>query len=170
MAPVLEYDIFPYSESTRRMLTLRYAVEASYADYYEQTIYFEEEEGLLSESVTASLDFKQPWGSSNIFMEAGHYFHDLDLHHANIGGAINVRLARGFSVTFFGSLGRVKDRISVAAGTASVEDVLLRRRLFETDYQYSSYVSFSYTFGSIFNNIVNPRIGGSSGGGMIIMG
>jgi hypothetical protein len=164
LAPVLEYNFFPYSESTRRMLTLQYALEMGYADYYEPTIYFKDEESLLSESLTASLDLKQPWGSSSLFMEAGHYFHDIDLHHAQIGGSINVRLARGFAVRFFGSLGRVKDRVSVAGAYASVEDVLLRRRLFETDYEYYSYVSFSYSFGSIFNNIVNPRIGGSSGG------
>lgn len=169
VAPVLEYDFFPYSESTRRMLTLQYALEGGYSDYYESTIYFKNEETLLSESLMASLNLKQPWGSSNLFMEAAHYFHDVDLHHAEVGGSINVRLARGFSVSFFGSLGRVKDRISVAGGAASVEDVLLRRRLFETDYTYYSYISFSYSFGSIFNNIVNPRIGGSSGG-IIIMG
>ena len=168
MAPVLEYNFFPYSESTRRMLTFQYSVEGSYADYYEQSIYFEDEEALWSESIAASLDLKQPWGSSSIFMEAGHYLHDIDLHHAEIGGSMNIRLARGFSVSLFGSLGRVQDRISVAAGDASVEDVLLRRRLFETDYEYYSYISFNYTFGSIFNNIVNPRIGGSSGG-IVIM-
>ena len=76
---------------------------------------------------------------------------------------------RSYYVSFFGSLGTVKDRISVAAGDASVEDVLLRRRLFETDYEYMSYISFNYTFGSIFNNIVNPRIGGGGGGGIMIM-
>ncbi|MGW8266983.1 MAG: hypothetical protein ACWGSQ_11475 [Longimicrobiales bacterium] len=168
LAPVLEYNVFPYAESTRRMLTLQYALEGSYADYYEQSIYFEEEETLLAQSLAASLDLTQPWGSSNIFMEAGHYLHDIDLHHASIGGSINVRLARGFSVNVFGSLGTVKDRISVAGGDASVEDVLLRRRLFETEYEYFTYISFNYTFGSIFNNIVNPRIG-RGGGGMIIM-
>ena len=169
MAPVLEYNVFPYSESTRRMLTLQYSVEGAYSDYYEESIYFKEEEALLSHSLAAALDLKQPWGSSSVFMEAGHYFHDIDLHHAEVGGSINVRLARGFSVSLFGSVGRVKDRISVAGGDASVEDVLLRRRLFETDYEYFTYISFNYSFGSIFNNIVNPRIGGGGGGGMVIM-
>jgi hypothetical protein len=116
------------------------------------------------------LSLKQPWGSSTVFMDAGHYFQDLDLHHATIGGSVSLRLARGFSVSVFGSAGRVKDRISVAAGEADVEEVLLFRRLFETDYEYSTYVSFNYTFGSIFNNIVNPRIGGSGGGGIMIIG
>ena len=169
LAPVVEYNVFPYDESTRRMLTLQYSVEGSHADYYEQSIYFQNQEALLSESIAASLDLKQAWGSSRVFMEAGHYFRDIDLHHAEVGGSVNVRLARGFSVSLFGSLGRVHDRVSVAAGDASVEDVLLRRRLFETDYEYYSYISFSYTFGSIFNNIVNPRMGGSSGG-MVIIG
>ena len=168
LAPVLEYNVFPYDESTRRMLTLQYSLQGSHADYYEQSVYFEDQEALLSQSFGASLDLTQPWGSSNVFLEAGHYLRDIDFHHAEIGGSISLRLARGFSVSLFGSLARVHDRISVAAGDASVEDVLLRRRLFETDYDYYSYITFSYTFGSIFNNIVNPRIGGSSGGIVII--
>jgi len=28
---------------------------------------------------------------------------------------------------------------------------------------------FSYTFGSIYNNVVNPRFGNSRGGGMMII-
>jgi len=44
-----------------------------------------------------------------------------------------------------------------------MEDVLLRRYALETNYNYWTSIGFSYSFGSIFNNIVNPRFGGSSG-------
>jgi hypothetical protein len=69
-----------------------------------------------------------------------------------------------------GSVSRIQDRINVALDPASVEDVLLQRKQLQTNYSYFTHVGLNYTFGSIFNNVVNPRIGGSSGGGMIIIG
>ena len=36
-------------------------------------------------------------------------------------------------------------------------DVLLRRRALLTGFQYFTHFGVSYTFGSIYNNVVNPR-------------
>jgi len=40
---------------------------------------------------------------------------------------------------------------------ASLEEILLRRRELETSYYYYFSIGLSYTFGSIYNNVVNPR-------------
>lgn len=163
-APVLEYNIFPYGESTRRLFTFQYALEGSYFDYEEETVFFKDTEGLLGHSISGALSLTQPWGSAGIFSEVGHYLRDVDQHHASIGGSLSIRLARGFSFSIHGSVERIQDRISVPLATASVEDVLLRRRQLQTDYSYYTFLSFNYTFGSVFNNVVNPRFGGGSGG------
>lgn len=42
--------------------------------------------------------------------------------------------------------------------------MLRRRQALATDYEYELSIGISYTFGSIFNNIVNPRFGGRRGG------
>ncbi len=47
--------------------------------------------------------------------------------------------------------------------------MLLRIRQLETNYRYFGSVGLRYTFGSIYNNVVNPRFGGTSGGGFIFM-
>ena len=47
----------------------------------------------------------------------------------------------------------------------NVQEILVRRRQLETSYNFFAGVGLSYTFGSIFNNIVNPRFGSSGGGG-----
>jgi len=56
----------------------------------------------------------------------------------------------------------VHDQLSLVKGGATTEEILLHRKELETQYRY--YVSFglTYTFGSIYNNVVNPRF--SSGG------
>ena len=46
---------------------------------------------------------------------------------------------------------------------ATTEEVLLRQRQLATGYQYFVNFGVSYSFGSILNNIVNPRFGGGGG-------
>lgn len=43
-------------------------------------------------------------------------------------------------------------------GDASDEEVLLQRRALETGYRYGTSIGLRYTFGSIYNNIMNPRL------------
>jgi hypothetical protein len=45
---------------------------------------------------------------------------------------------------------------------ASYEDILLMRKQLATSFEYYFYVGLSYTFGSIYSNVVNPRFGTES--------
>ena len=169
LAPTLEYSFFPYQEATRRSLTLQYGVEGAYHDYQDRTIYFKDRETVFSQSLSVSLGFTRPWGNAFAMMEGGHLLNDIDKHHVSLFGGLSLRLGRGLSLTLSANGSRVKDLITVAAGADdSVEEILLARRQFQTDYTYSTSIGLSYSFGSIFNNIVNPRFGSSGGGGMVI--
>lgn len=170
LRPVLEYSVYPYSESTRRSLTLQYNLEWGHYDYREPTIYFKEDEALWTQSLAASLNFTQPWGSAYTRVEGGHHLDNLDFHHVSIYGGITLRLSRGLRLNINGSYSRIRDLISVAAiEDATPEEILLQRRQLRTDYDYRTSIGLSYTFGSIFNNIVNPRIEGGGGFGEIFM-
>ena len=48
-------------------------------------------------------------------------------------------------------------------GEATTEEILVRQRQLASGYNYYMSFSVSYSFGSIFNNIVNPRFGGGGG-------
>lgn len=159
VAPVLEFDVFPYSQSTRRLLTIQYAPGISVFDYADTTIYGRTEETRWNQLLTISLETKEPWGSSGVSLESGVYMHDFSKHHVALFGNLDIRIFKGLSMYFFGSAARVKDRISVArqAGATPAE-VLLQRRQLETDFTYSMYIQLRYTFGSKFANIVNPRV------------
>jgi hypothetical protein len=74
-----------------------------------------------------------------------------------LGGRLNIRLVRGLEFNINGGVERIKDQIYLARGGASDEEVLLRRRDLGTDWRYRLGLSLSYTFGSIYNNVVNPR-------------
>ena len=60
----------------------------------------------------------------------------------------------------------IHDQLSLIKGEATLEQVLLRRTMLETNYSYYFSFGLSYTFGSIYSNVVNPRFGGGSSGGI----
>ena len=51
----------------------------------------------------------------------------------------------------------VRDQVYLAKTDLTDEEILIERRQLATDSRYRISFGFSYTFGSIFNNVVNPR-------------
>jgi hypothetical protein len=157
LGPLIEYNVFPYSESSERMFTFDYFLSLMYVDYELITLF-----GKLTEKRARHVGFinysvEQPWGSIDVELEGSAFVDDPAMHRIELGGRINLRLVRGLQLNIFGSFGRIKDQIHLAREGATDEEVLLRLRELGTDFRYFGSVSLSYTFGSIFNNIVNPR-------------
>ncbi|MGH7458196.1 MAG: hypothetical protein ACREKN_03815 [Longimicrobiaceae bacterium] len=167
LAPGVEYSVFPYGESTRRLLTLQYAVGINSFDYEEETIFGKRAEVLFDQSLVASLDVKQPWGSADVSLEGNQYLHDFSKYRTELSGSLDVRLWKGLSLDLFGNVAYLRDQLFLSAGDATDEEILLRQRQLQTDYRYFLSLGLSYTFGSIFSDVVNPRFGGSGGGGTI---
>ena len=117
------------------------------------------EETIFEESLTVGLSLGQPWGSLSTSLVASHFLNDVEKNRLSLFAFGNFRIVRGLSINFFGNISRVRDQVFLARRGATDEEVLLRRRALETDFDYFTNVSLSYTFGSIFNNIVNPRFG-----------
>jgi hypothetical protein len=42
---------------------------------------------------------------------------------------------------------------------ATAEEILLRQKQLNTAYELAGNIGITYTFGSIYNNVVNPRFG-----------
>ena len=165
-APGIEFDIFPYAESSRRSLTIQYNVGATFYDYREITIYDKASETVPNHSVSASLGLRQPWGSVSAMASVSQHLNNTERYRAGVFGSTDVRLFKGFSFNVFGSYDRIRDQIGLPKAGISTEEVLLRIRQLETGYSYYVSVGVSYSFGSIFNSVVNPRFGG--GGSHII--
>lgn len=161
--PAIEFNVFPYAESTRRQLTFLYTAGASAFNYEEETVFDKTSEVLPRHRLEMSLEVRQPWGSINGSLEGSQFLHDLERHQINLFTGISLRLFRGLSLNVFGSVGRIKDQLYLPKGDIPPEEILVRRRQLETDFRYNANINFSYTFGSKFNNVVNPRMGGGGG-------
>ena len=167
VAPAIEFNVFPYSESTRRQLTLQYSAGANRVAYNDETIYGQLTETLWDQALTASYNMTQRWGTVRVSSEALHYFHDPSKYHLTSFGNLDLRLIKGVSLTFFGGVDRIRDQLHLAKGNLTPEQILLRQRQIATSFRYFGQVGLSYSFGSIFSSVVNPRMGNSGGGGMI---
>jgi hypothetical protein len=55
---------------------------------------------------------------------------------------------------------RIRDQLALQAEGLSDDEVLLQLRQLQTGFRYSVSMGLSYRFGSILNNIVNPRFDG----------
>jgi hypothetical protein len=157
--PAIEYSFWPYSEATRRSLVLRYSAGVRRNDYNELTIFDKVKETHPTHSLTSEMELKQRWGSISAEVRYSQYLHDIQFYNIYTFADANVRLFKGFSVNFFGSYSKVRDQLHLPKGAATPEEVLLRQRELNTGYRYWGGAGVSYSFGSIFNNVVNPRFG-----------
>jgi hypothetical protein len=153
----VEYSFFPYRASATKELTAQLTLGVNHFAYLERTIYGKDRETVGDAQFVVSFDLTQPWGSSDVTLETLTYFHDTDRHRLELDGELDVRLFKGFSLNLGGSVSRIRDQLFLRAGDATDEEILLRRRQLATDYRYEFSLGFSYTFGSIFNSIVNTR-------------
>lgn len=160
LMPAIEWNLYPYREATRRQLTIAYRVGASHIAYQDTTIYDETEQLLPEHILNAGYKVIQPWGEVDIGINATQYLHDLSRHGVQFNGAVDIRVTQGLSIEIGGSLELIHNQLNLPKGDADLEEVLLRRRQLETNYEAGLSFGFRYRFGSIFNNVVNPRFGG----------
>lgn len=164
--PALEYNYFPWTEQTRRQLTFLYNVGPNYYDYQRETVYGETSELRFSQQLTASFVSRQQWGTLNLSLDWLNYLHDFDRHALTFTSNADLRLGRGFSLNVNGSAARVRDQIYLPAAGNTEEEILLQRQALQTGFRITTNIGIRYTFGSIYNTIVNQRFSslGSSGG------
>ncbi|MBI5325982.1 MAG: hypothetical protein HZB41_12040, partial [Ignavibacteriae bacterium] len=57
----------------------------------------------------------------------------------------------------YGGFSMIHDQLYLPKEGATLEEILLRRKALETTYSYFVSFGLSYTFGSVYSNVVNPR-------------
>jgi hypothetical protein len=156
--PVLEYDLFPYSQSTRRQLAFRYSPEVAAYDYEEPTIFGKTRETLPDHRLDVTLQVQQPWGQVQTSASAVQFLHDLTKYRLTLSGYIEFRVFRGLSISLDGTLERLKDQLYLSGAGLTDEEILVRRRQLGTNFTYFTFFTISYRFGSKFANVVNSRM------------
>jgi hypothetical protein len=158
IAPAVEFNLFPYNEYQERRFIIQYQVTPMFRRYYKTTIFGKDEELIMSQELSTQIRYDQPWGRIDIRMSGLHYFHDTAINRVEINPSFNIRIIRGLSVSLSGRYRLINDQLSLegAVDPNDPENIISGGQR-PTSYDYSISFGLSYTFGSIYNNIVNPR-------------
>jgi len=159
-APAIEYNFFPYAESTRRIMTLESELGVTSFAYTEITLYDKMSETLPNHKLTYNIEARQPWGQASVQLDASQFLSQPDKYRIGAYGGVSLRLGKGLSFNVDTWTSFIRDQLYLPKGEATTEEILVRQRQLATSFQYSLYFGVSYTFGSIYNNVVNPRFGG----------
>jgi len=157
MAPAVEYNIFPFTEATTRQLTFQYRMQFEHNFYKDTTIYNKLEQKVLQQSIEVDYEITKPWGSVDAGADYSHYLHDLSKQRLDFFGSVSLQLIKGLSVYCYSRFSFIHNQISLPKGDATREEVLTRQQQLATNYSYHAGFGISYTFGSMYNNIVNQR-------------
>lgn len=167
VSPGVEYNLFPYSESNQKQLRINYKISPTYNKYSSETIYYKTSELLYTQDLSTTLTLVEPWGNISTTLSAGNYLHDFKKYEAELFTTVSWRIIKGLSLSIYGGYSLIRNQLNLERGDASLEEVLTQQKQLETNYSYWGGIGISFSFGSIYNNIVNQRFGSTSGGGGI---
>jgi hypothetical protein len=156
--PTVEFNVFPYAESTRRILAATLTIGAIHTNYIDTTIFGRLEEVHPVHSLELQFSQRQPWGSVHSNIEWLQYWHDWDVQLVELFTGMQVRIVKGLSLDTSGSFARVRDQLYLAGTGLSEAEILTRQKARGTNYRFRLNFGLSYTFGATDNSIVNPRL------------
>lgn len=159
-APAVEFSVFPYRDYATKRFVIQYQAGIENVRYNEITLFDKDKETLRRHAVESTIETEQPWGSLEVGVELSQYLHDRSKYRLEVNGNANVRITRGLSIEVGASASRIRDQISLPRRNAEPEEVLLRLRELQSGYGVFVFFGINYSFGSLFNNVVNPRFGG----------
>ena len=163
-AAAVEYNIFPYSESSEREFTFAYFIGGTQLVYEEITVFDKLNETYADQGAFIAFGMERPWGEAHVDLQYSHFIDDFDRSRIEFNTDIEYRIVRGLSFDIYAGVSRIRDQIYLPKGGATDQEVLVARRQLETDLSFHGGIELRYTFGSIYNNVVNSRLSSESGG------
>jgi hypothetical protein len=159
LSPCVEYNLFPYSESSEHRLSLLYGISANHNDYTDTTVYLKTSENFASHIFEFTYDNYQTWGSFSFSISGNQILDKDDMQKYNIWISNNIEwnIAKGLSLDYWGYINFDRSQIHLPLDGATYEEIILRQKELESNYFYYMNFGISYTFGSMKNNVVNPR-------------
>lgn len=163
--PAIEWNYFPYRDFTRKQLTAFYTLGVAAVRYQDSTIYGKIRESYPLQTGTVAWNVRQTWGSVNMSLFGSQYLHDRKYYSYGLSGFTDLRLTKGLSLNFGGNYSRVNDQLYLRKGALTDNQIIARQEALATNFRYFLNFGVSYTFGSIYNTVVNPRFNSARGGG-----
>lgn len=157
--PAIEYSFFPYEEASKQQVTLSYRIGGIHNDYKERTVFLKESEFLWEHNLSLGASVIQKWGTLSGEASYENYLHDTDLYALNFSLYTNIRIYKGLSVSFSALYSINNNQLNIAGGDLTLEELLLQQQQITSGYNFYMTMGLNFSFGSMYNTIVNPRFG-----------
>jgi hypothetical protein len=164
IGPAIEYDLFPYSQSTRRQLVFRYSLGIKSLSYDDTTLFEKTRETLPDHRLIIASEATQPWGRVFGSVTANQYLTAPSKYRLDGFVFTEWRIVRGLNLFFEVGYSMLRDQINIRKGAATAVEVVTRQRQLASGYSYFGSIGLNFTFGSVFSNVVNPRFTQNTGG------
>jgi hypothetical protein len=158
VAPALEFNFFPWPESERRKFTVAYQAGLKSMKYFQITLFDKFADNLFYHALELELEMTQPWGKIDFEVEASQYLEMKDLYSLKFDIELDFRISSGLELVLNSKIESIHDQIYLPRGDATIDEILLRRRQLATTYEVEFKMGLRFTFGSIYNNIINERL------------
>lgn len=158
VAPVVEYNVFPWAQATTQQLTFAAAAGWSRFQWIDSTIFDRTTDSRPFSQVVGAFSNRESWGSNSVRLLYQNFLDDPAKHRISLNGEVDLRIAKGLSINLWGEYSSIRDQINLAKAGATRDQVLVRQRALATNYQYFFGVGVNYAFGSIYNTVVNQRL------------
>jgi hypothetical protein len=139
-----------------------YGAGIQYNNYIDTTVYYKLEETLFLEQLKVAFQIREKWGYINLLLIGSNYFHDFSKNRIELNASLNIRIVKGLSLEINGGIAHINDQLNLKKGDISEAERLLQLREMATKYRIEGGIELTYTFGSIYNNVVNPRFNSSN--------
>ncbi|MBK8946337.1 MAG: hypothetical protein IPM32_13860 [Ignavibacteriae bacterium] len=154
----IEYNYLPWRESSTKYLTIGYYVGFSRFNYIDETIFNKSTEFLFNHSLKLGSKYLSNWGSVMGEINYSQYPFLDKKYNIEFNLEFDLNVYSGFAFEIELSAQSIHDQIYLAKGDASFEEILLKKKQLKTSFNMESSIGLKYTFGSIYNNIVNQRL------------
>ena len=159
IAPVVEYNIFPFSMNTVKQVRFAYQIGLNNFNYLDTTVFNVLSENRFYQRLTLNIEYNRPWGSIMTGVFHNSYLNNFKQNRTGLNANLSLRLFEGFSLTLEGNVFFINDQISLLKNNLADEAYFLGTQQLPAKLNYLIDFGVRYTFGSIYNNIVNPRFG-----------
>jgi hypothetical protein len=158
--PAIEYNIFPYVESTKRQFRFNYKVGLQHVDYVSPTYRNHMNDLFLAQSFSARYRLVKNWGNIGVGVGFRHLYDQEHFFNVNFSPSISWNIFKGFNFNVQGNYSIVRDQYFLKLDDVSSEEILTGQIQLKSAYNFFVFMGISYSFGSIYNNVVNVRFQG----------
>jgi hypothetical protein len=162
LKPAIEYSFFPYKDFNTRQLTLVYKAGVNRNKYSDTTQFNKIKEWLWEQNLSVNWSLTQKWGNLFFGAEWINYPNYFDKQNFDLFGFTEIRVVKGLSVNFFINYSHIEIQPYISKNEVDILEQIYGQRALSSSFEFSINLGLSYRFGSIFNNIVNPRLSGGN--------